>query len=45
MPNGEIVSITAKVLRIKGMSKGRSLEVVDSGFDVIEIVLWEEFTD
>ena len=35
LQNGEIVNINAKILRIKKMSRGRSLEAADQNFDVI----------
>ena len=42
---GTLVSLTAKVIKIKHLNKGRSLSVIDSSADLMEVVLWEEFTN
>lgn len=43
--SSSLVSLTSKVLKVKSMSKGRSLSVVDANGDIMEVMLWEEFQD
>lgn len=41
----KLVTVTGKVFRIKKLSKGRSIQIMDKNSDAIEIVLWEEIVD